>query len=122
MTVDIEKKRKLKREELQNILKQNVENGKYINISKFRKKYTKEYSLLHHYFGNVENALNSIGAVKISTSSSANEEMTLRNQLAYDMIKKMKLEDKMTFSKIAKHYHVSRSALTNLFHRLESEK
>ncbi len=112
-----------KKTELLNIMKEYVDDGNCINISKFHTEHPKEYALLPHYFGSVNNAIAEGGWIKVTKPQhKGGKGMILRDALAYEMLKLMrnggKIE-KQTLEEIAGKYDVTRPAINQLFKALE---
>lgn len=108
-----------KKKQLHDLMKKYVDNNNCINISKFRQDNPSEYALLPHYFGSVNQAIEEYGWVKvIKTKGKEGNRVTLRNQLAYDMLKQMRKNK--TLEDIAQTYGVTRPAINQLFKALEA--
>lgn len=109
-----------KRAALVDLMKNYVNEQGSIDITKFRLENPTEYALLPHYFGGVNSAIDQCGWIKVvKTKGRQGSRATLRNQLAYDMIKD--LRKKNTLEVIGNKYGVSRAAINQLFKALESE-
>jgi hypothetical protein len=95
------------------LLIKSMDENKCIDIGKFRKEHSSEYALLNHYFGSVDEAVNVVGGVKITTTQT---KVKLRDRLAYDMITFLRKDNSL--EQIAKKYHVTRSGINQLYHHL----
>lgn len=108
-----------KKKQLEMLMKKYVDKNNCIDIAKFRQDNPNDYALLSHYFGSVNQAIENNGWVKVQkTSSKTGKKVTLRNQLAYEAIKNMRKDS--TLEQIATKYGVTRAAINQLFHALES--
>lgn len=108
-----------KKQTLYELMKKYVDQNNCIDISTFRRENPNEYSLLPHYFGGINQAIEYFGWVKISKVKSKNgEKLTLRNKLAYDMLKKLREDN--TLESIANKYGVTRPAINQLYKALEA--
>lgn len=111
---------KMKKEQLQELMKQYVDSNNCIDISEFRKNHPNEYALLPHYFGGINEAIEQNGWINISkTNNKKGETVTLRNQLAYHMLKNLRKEK--TLQQIADEFHCSRPAINQLYHALDAQ-
>jgi hypothetical protein len=106
-----------KKEQILSILGAYVDETNRIDISKFRAENASEYSLIPHYFGGVNKLINDQGWIKVIKTYANGNKATLRDQLAYDMLKDLR-KDK-TLEEIAKTYNVSRAGINQLFKALE---
>lgn len=113
-----------KKQELFEIMKEYVDEHNRIDIAKFREEHQKEYALLPHYFGSVNNAIAQYGWVKyIKAQHKGGKGMILRDQLAYDMLNLLRKGgkvDRQTLEEIANKYEVTRPAINQLHKALES--
>jgi predicted XRE-type DNA-binding protein len=108
-----------RKQQLVNLMSNYVDENNCIDISRFRTENPDEYALLPHYFGTVNNAVESNGWVKIiKTTGKEGQRVTLRNQLAYDML--LELRKNETLEQIAQKYGVTRPAVNQLFKALKS--
>ncbi len=107
---------KTKKEQLVELMEEYV-NGNIIDISKFRNENPNDYALLSHYFGSVNEAIEKNGWVKIQRRGKQGT-VTLRNKLAYDMLKQMR--EHHTLEEIAQKYGVTRPGVNQLYKALES--
>lgn len=113
-------KRKLKKEELIGLIKNYVVED-YFDITKFRLEHEKEYMLIPHYFGSVNDAMEELHLVKIvSGTIKQGNKLTLKDSLAYDQIKTLR-DSGMTYEEIAKKYGVSKVLVSKMFRALESK-
>lgn len=112
-----------KKTELYNLMKQYVDENNSIDVSKFHKENPKEYSLLPHYFGSVNQALTQFGWVKVSKAQhKGGKGMILRDQLAFDMLELLRKGgkvDRQTLEEIANKYEVTRPAINQLHKALK---
>ena len=97
-----------------------VDANNRIDITKFRLENSSDYSLLSHYFGSVNAAIESCGWIKLqkSKSSTKGSTMILRDKLAYDMLSN--LRKKHTFEEIAQMYNVTKPAISQLYKALQA--
>lgn len=100
-----------------NSLRESIDSNNCIDIQKYRKEHKSDYSLISRYFGSIDNAVESVNAIKLTSYSKGG---SLKDRLAYDMICQ-KLEDQKSLASIADEYGVTRAALTYLFHTLETK-
>jgi len=108
-----------RKEELQTLMQGFVNDKKCIDIAAFHKKYKKEYSLLPHYFGSVNEAIEQMGWIKISKAQHVKGKgATLKNQLAYDYLQYLRKNN--TLEDIANKYGVTRAAIGQLHKALKS--
>lgn len=113
-------KRKLKKEELIGLIKNYVVED-YFDITKFRLEHEKEYMLIPHYFGSVNDAMEELHLVKIvSGTIKQGNKLTLKDALAYDQIKSLR-DNGMTYEEIAKKYGVSKVLVSKMFRALETK-
>jgi AraC-like DNA-binding protein len=98
-------------------LTDSIDENNCIDIRKYRKQYKSDYSLISRYFGSVDEAVESVHAIKLTNYSKGG---SLKDRLAYDMICS-RLEHHKSLSDIAREYGVTRSAITFLFHTLETK-
>ncbi|MFW6242997.1 MAG: hypothetical protein ACOC2W_02465 [bacterium] len=108
-----------RKEQLTKLMKKYVE-GNRIDIVSFRKDNPSEYSLLSHYFGSVSDAISKNGWVKVSKRKK-NGKVTLRDTLAFEMLKKLKEDDHKTYEEIAQDKGVTRPAVSQLYQALKAE-
>lgn len=106
-----------RKERLTNLMKKYVSKGNIIDISAFRKDNPNEYALLSHYFGSVNNAIEDNGWVKVQTRTKG-KKVTLKNQLAFMALEKMRKDEKKTLEEIADMTGVSRAAVNQMHNAL----
>lgn len=92
-----------------------VSNGNEFNISEFRKNNASDYAKIAYYFGSINNMLNELKLIKISSSST--NKMTLRDSLAYDLL--VILKNHYTLEEIAEKYGVTKALVNQLYQSLE---
>jgi hypothetical protein len=112
-----------KKNELLNLMKQYVDESNCIDISRFHSEHAKEYALLPHYFGSVNQAIAAGGWIKVSKPQhKGGKGMILRDTLAYEMLKLLRnggKVEKQTLEEIAGKYDVTRPAINQLFKALD---
>jgi coproporphyrinogen III oxidase-like Fe-S oxidoreductase len=107
-----------KKIELRKEMEPYVDDHRCIDISKFRKENPKIYALLPHYYGSVSEAIEENGWVKVGRREG--QTPTLKNQLAYEMLKELREKQGVTLQKIAEKHGVSRAAINQLYQALKS--
>jgi hypothetical protein len=107
----------LRKEQIVQLVRSCINSDGIIDMGEFRRNYKKEYSLINHYFGSVSNLLNLARATKTVQVNNDKGNITLRNQLALDMIENLR-DSGYSFEDIAKTYNVTRTAVNNLYHML----
>jgi DNA-binding transcriptional ArsR family regulator len=110
-----------KQTELSILMKKYVSEQGMIDITSFRVENPTEYALLPHYFGTVNNAIESNGWVKVvKTKGVQAPRMNLRDQLALYALSE--LRKKETFEQIGEKFGgVSRAAVSQLYKVLAAE-
>ena len=113
-------KRDLKRKELRDLI-MSYSNDNGFDITKFRKENKKEYNLIPHYFGSINEAMNELNLVKMVTGTvKEGNKLTLKDALAYDRIKQLR-ESGKTFEEIANQYGVSKMLVNRMFTVLQDK-
>lgn len=97
------------------VLRQSIDEKNCIDIGMFRKTHPNEYSLLNHYFGSVDKAIETVSAIK---TSKTNQRVKLRDKLAYDRLIDLRRDN--TLEMIAKQYDVSRPGVNQLLQTLKN--
>jgi hypothetical protein len=82
-----------------------------LNISEFRNDNPKEYSKIPMCFGSVDNAVEVLGAIKLTNQKNT---PTLKMMLAYDYLELL-VKQGNTMGSIAKKYDVSRANVNRLY-------
>lgn len=115
--------KKDKKVELIELMKKYVDEDNCIDISKFHNDNRGAYALLPHYFGSVNSAITENGWIKVTRPQYTKDSgMTLRDQLAYDMLELLRKGGKInrqTFEQIAGKYEVTKPAISQLHKALE---
>lgn len=102
-----------KKEELVKLMSQYVDEDKCFDVTQFRQDHSSEYSLLPHYFGGVNKAIDELGWVKVIKRTGKNgETATFKDVLAYKMLEQ--LRDEYTLDEIAKQFGVTKSLVRQL--------
>lgn len=108
MSVNVNKK-----EELIKLMSQYVDEDKCFDITRFRQNHSSEYSLLPHYFGGVNKAIDELGWIKVIKRNGKNgETATFKDVLAYKMLEQ--LRDEHSLCEIAKQFGVTKSLVRQL--------
>lgn len=107
---------KMRKAQILKTLKASMDKDNVIDMGVYRKHYQEEYSLINHYFGSVDAALDLIGGIKKIRIEKDNG-LSLRNRLALDMIDTLR-DSGFSFDDIAEKYQVSKTAVNNLYHQL----
>ena len=104
-----------KKTELLNKLKQSAQSNGLIDITRFRKENPKEYNLLPHHFGSVNDAVNLAGLTIVRRRGPADSEnISIRNLLIYDMFHVF-FECKLPIDLICQYYGCASDTLAKLF-------
>lgn len=120
----MEDKRERKRREILEVMRAYRDQYGNVDLTKLRRERPNVYSRISYYFGSIDGALeefinaeegNAIPA-RASRGSSVNR-LTLRNQLAYDMLEYLRRE--LTLEDIAVRYGVSRAYVNQLHQSLK---
>jgi hypothetical protein len=113
----------LKKQEILKLLQRYVDINNCIDISSFHKENPKEYSLLPHYFGSVNTAINENGWIKITKPQKGEKKLSLRDMLALDMLNLLRKGgkiEKSTLEEIGKKYNASRAGINQLHKALNN--
>lgn len=119
-TEKVKKSREEKRRELVDLIMLYTNDNSF-DITRFRKENKKEYSLIPHYFGSINEAMNELHLVKLVTGTvKEGNKLTLKDNLAYQQIKY--LRDKgLTFEEIAKQFGVSKMLVSRMYSVLQDK-
>ncbi len=109
-----------KKKELINLIMEYT-NDNGFDITKFRKENKKEYSLIPHYFGSINEAMNELHLVKVVTGTiKEGNKLTLKDNLAYQQIKLLRDNGK-TFEEIANQFGVSKMLVSRMYSVLQDK-
>lgn len=111
----MEDKREQKKSEIIAVMKEYKDSHGNIDLTKLRQDMPKVYARIPYYFGNIDQALIEANG---GTSGAPVNRLTLRNQLAYDMLKYMREEKRMTLEEIGQKYGVTRAHVNQLYQSL----
>lgn len=111
----MEDKRDQKKAEIIQSMKRFADENGNIDLTRLRQEMPKVYSRIPYYFGNVDKAL--IEAQGGASGAPVNR-LTLRNQLAYDHIKFLREDKRLTLEEIGNHYGVTRAHVNQLYQSL----
>lgn len=122
----INERRKLKQQEIINVMLQYKDEFGNIDLSRLRKENDKVYNRISYYFGSIDNALIACGSgsqatkddniVQKAAKGAPINRKILRNELAYDML--VELRKKHTLEEIATRYGCTRAHVNQLFQSL----
>ena len=106
--------RETKKEELKNLIKEYTVDDCF-DISNFRKDHEKEYRLIPHYFGSINEAMEELHIIKITSGTAKKgNKLTLKDQLAFDMLKELR-DKNITFEEISQKYGVSKMLVSKMY-------
>jgi hypothetical protein len=113
-------RREQKKNEIKEVMKRYQDEHGNVDLTKLRLEEPKVYRKIPYYFKSIDNALaefNGVAAVSpIPNKGGSINRLTLRNQLAWDMLKE--LREKHTLEEISSRYGVSRAHVNQLYQAL----
>lgn len=110
-----------KKKKIVTLMEQYVKDN-VIDMSRFRQDNPKEYSLLSHYWGSINEAVEANNWIKINKQQGKKGKgLTLRNKLALQAIN-LKLDNGSTYEKIAKETGVTKAAVSQLHKALQANE
>lgn len=102
-----------KKEELIKLMSKYVDEDKCFDVTSFRQDYSSEYSLVPHYFGGINKAIDELGWVKVIKRNGKNgETVTFKDILACKMLDQ--LREQYTLDEIAGQFGVTKSLVRQL--------
>ena len=102
-----------KREELIKVMSKYVDSDNCFDVTKFRLENSSEYSLIPHYFGGINKAIDELGWVKVIKRNGKNgETATFKDLLAFKMLEELRKNN--TLDEIAEQFGVTKSLVRQL--------
>lgn len=111
----------LKKQEIIEVINKYADENRMVNIRAFREENPRLYSIIPHYFGSVNSALAELNLVKVTFAShkTSQKSVSLKDQLAFDMLEILRKSEKLSLEEIAKKYGVTRPAINQLHKALK---
>lgn len=117
-----EEKKQQRRNEIIEVAETYRDSKGNIDLSKLRNEKPKVYSKIPYYFNNIDEFLVNMNSDRSEDNNAAGTSLNravVRNELAFDMLKYLRYEKKMSLDEIGKKYDVSKMYISRLFRDLE---